>query len=562
MSAWPEWTLSSARKQGGRLASASPIVVTGMHRSGLSLIASLLEAMVADLPGKLEDADLAAGQRRLLAACDRPEDGVHPDWQRTERERLDRHRFQAEADALAVRHANEDTRWGWTDARTTPLLELWHGQLKNAVYILVYRVPWEVSDSLQRQGEDTFLRNPEHAYHLWESYNRLLRDFYVAHADRCVMVCANALPAGIEAFAHAVRMKLGLPARDADLRAIYDPTLLNTTASDHPLVDLSTAIWPRCAQLLSELDGLADVPAAGRWHGKPFQSRLLRPDSQAGPGDVDLSVVIPCYNQGALLVEAVASVEAFAPARCELAIINDGSTDARTLEILDTLRALGYFVLDQANKGLAATRNAGIRQTRGRYILPLDDDNRIRARFIQDALAVLDSCPSIGVVYGNRCDFGLLSGECAVPDFDLYRMLCGNYIDACAVIRRQLWLDCQGYDESMRALEDYELWIHAASRGWHFHHLPYVTFDYRTRPDSLIRRTLDTPGAHEECGDKIRRKHANVYWWTSLTQIETLTARLAEHAAREREHTAEIDRLRAEVAGLTNAAPRKPDDAV
>src|SRR5262249_38052675 len=195
------------------------------------------------------------------------------------------------------------------------------------------------------------------------------------------------------------------------------------------------AVWPHCTQLLSELDGLADISAAGLWQQRPVRSRLARPDSPAEQSSIDLSIVTPCYNQGALLVEAIASVERCAPPGCELIIVNDGSQQPRTLEIMRVLTSCGYFIVDQQNLGLSAARNAGIALARGRYILPLDDDNRIRANFVQDAIRVLDSSPDVGVVYGDRCEFGLRSRELPIAEFDVPKILTTNYIDACAVFR-------------------------------------------------------------------------------------------------------------------------------
>ena len=78
--------------------------------------------------------------------------------------------------------------------------------------------------------------------------------------------------------------------------------------------------------------------------------------------------------------------ERTAPPNCELIIVNDGSRQPRTLEILALLKELGYYVHDQPNLGLSGARNAAIARARGRYILPLDDDNRLRPGYISDAV--------------------------------------------------------------------------------------------------------------------------------------------------------------------------------
>jgi GT2 family glycosyltransferase len=186
----------------------------------------------------------------------------------------------------------------------------------------------------------------------------------------------------------------------------------------------------------------------------------------------------------------VASAERAAAERSELLVVNDGSREERTLEVLDVLRRAGYTVIDQEQGGVAAARNRGIREARGRYLLPLDADNRLRPGFPAAAVSILDAEPAVGVVYGDREEFGCRSGTVAAPEFDLDGLLRANFIDACAVVRREVWEQCGGYDGAMPAQgwEDWELWICAAERGWRFHRLPGITFDYRVRPGSLSSR--------------------------------------------------------------------------
>src|SRR5262249_43902634 len=141
----------------------------------------------------------------------------------------------------------------------------------------------------------------------------------------------------------------------------------------------------------------------------------------------------------------------------------------------------------QENRGLTAARNRGFELATGPYVLPLDSDNRLRAGYLEAAARVLDEDPGTGVVYGDRFELGLRSGAVQVPAFDLDTLLTGNFIDACAVIRKRLWAECGGFDRAapLPGWEDWQLWISAAERGWGFHHLPGVMFEYRVRPGSM-----------------------------------------------------------------------------
>jgi hypothetical protein len=468
----------------------------------------LLPADSNNVRGYFEDLEFLQLQRRIVSACCPANDGGHPDWGWTESESFDQSclkRFVPEASALIASRSDRSRPWGWKDPRTTLLLDFWNGLLEDARYILVYRFPWDVADSMQRLGAEVFLRNPEYGYRIWAFYNRRIRDFYAKNSDRCLLISSNALRGNYREFSRLIHDKLRTDVASASLDGIDEPDLLRSRVHCDPLIDLVAAVWPGCIELLSELDSLADISSAALWQARPVRSRLAR-GSVSGEKPIDLSVVTPCYNHGVFLVEAIASVERSAPSNCELIIVNDGSDQPRTLEILETLRRLGYFITDQQNKGLSAARNSGIALARGRYILTLDADNRIRPKFIEDAVQVLDSSPDVGVIYGGRQDFGLRTVSHSVADFDLALILQGNYIDACAVFRRQMWRDCGGYDAQMSPMEDWELWIHAAERGWRFHHLDYVTFEYRVRPDSLISR-VDSVEALEELRGTILRKH-------------------------------------------------------
>ena len=210
----------------------------------------------------------------------------------------------------------------------------------------------------------------------------------------------------------------------------------------------------------------------------------LSPSSQS----VILSVVIPCYNQGEYLLEAIASVEACLDPVYEIVIVNDGSTNLVTLSVVHYLEEQGYFVLNQENQGLASARNNGIEKSKGRYILPLDADNKIRSDYISKGIEVLDRNPDVGVVYGKPEWFGEGQRSWDIPEkFDAGRLPLGNYIDACTVLRKSLWEDCGGYDVNMPVpgWEDWDLWLSAIEKGWKFHYIPEVLFDYRVRADSM-----------------------------------------------------------------------------
>ncbi|WP_017660950.1 glycosyltransferase [Baaleninema simplex] len=270
-----------------------------------------------------------------------------------------------------------------------------------------------------------------------------------------------------------------------------------------------------------------EIPQFGETLQTPLFSTLENSQVSATP---ILSVVIPCYNDGEYLEDAIRSVETYPEPIYEILIVNDGSTDSLTLAVLENLRQRGYRILNQPNRGLAAARNRGIEDARGRYILPLDADNRIRHEYIEKGIEILDRIPSVGVVYGDVLLFGTRNHIHHVPPFDLERLLQGNYIDACAVFRKQVWREVGGYDTEIPenlGYEDWEFWLSVAEKDWQFYKVSEVLFEYRMRSDSMVN-ACNIPENREKLFSYICQKHRSLYesrWLRVLVEKESATLR-------------------------------------
>lgn len=541
-----------------------PLVVAGMHRSGTSLVASLAQAAGVDVGERLlepepanplgyfEDLGFLSLQQRMLTDSTPADDGGHRDWGWTESERLDRGRFslyREEATALIDARRRTDRPWGWKDPRTTLALDFWDELLGDAFYLLVYRYPWDVADSMQRLKAEVFLRNPEYAYRIWAFYNRRLLDFRRRHPERSLLISVNTLMRRPERFRSLLAERLGLDLPEERLQEIVGAGMLRTTDGADPLIGLVAATSPQVVRLLGELDAEADLPAAGLWEVPEVEKHRALPTPGTTP--VRLSVVIPCFDHGEFLIEAAASAERSIGEPYELIIVDDGSGQPRTLEVLAALENAGYFVVHQENRGLAAARNRGIELATGRYVLPLDADNRLRAE-ICEAMRVLEEDPRVGVVYGDRFEFGLRSGEVRLAPFDLDTLLAGNFIDACAVIRRRVWDECGGFDNAMpyQGWEDWDFWIAAAERGWRFHHLPRITFEYRVRPESMISHCA-RPEVGQPLQAYIVEKHRELY----LRRLPQLLV-IVQALQRESRNPFELDHVASQLAASVRERER------
>ena len=202
-----------------------------------------------------------------------------------------------------------------------------------------------------------------------------------------------------------------------------------------------------------------------------------------------LSIIIPCYNSASTLESTLESVNDQDFQDWEAIIVNDGSTDATeemALKWVNRDNRFKYF--SKQNEGLGKTRNFGILKAKGKYVLPLDSDNLVANDFAKEAIAILENNNEIGVVHGDAEYFGEKSGLWKVDEFDLTRILIGNYIDACAIYRKVLWEKVGGYAENMpfQGHEDWELWIAFGSVGVQFKYLNKITFKYRVTSNSMI----------------------------------------------------------------------------
>jgi hypothetical protein len=455
----------------------------------------------------------------------------HQDWGWTERvdeipmdaARLDR--FIPEAEALVARRRtavepHESTPgataacWGWKDPRTSVLLDFWDARVPAARYIFTYRAPWDVAESMQRLGAEPFLRDPDLAFRIWRHYNRALMTFARRHRDRVVLVNASAVLRAPGALLTCIRDRFDMALDADDLGGIADISLLSI--ADPDAARFAAALHADCTALLRELEDLADLPGRA-----PLPSPLVAPPAATSPR---ISIVIPCFNDGAFLGDAIASVERTVTIPYELTIVDDGSDERQTQEIVRELERAGYRVLTLEHRGLAHARNRGIAQAQCDVVLPLDADNRLRTGFVEAALDVLARNSDVVAVYGDRYEFGQRSGrvEVGVPDLD--RLLCGNYIDACAVIRRDAWRACGGYDEAMpvQGHEDWELWLSMLERGFTLQRLGMVAFDYRVRPDSMLSRT--SPDVQAAIERYVLAKHAPFYLTHLRRQVDRLAA--------------------------------------
>jgi len=222
-----------------------------------------------------------------------------------------------------------------------------------------------------------------------------------------------------------------------------------------------------------------------------------------------VSIVIPCYNDGKYLKEAIESVETCDKNLYELIIVDDGSTDKFTINLFKDLKKRGYSVYRIRHKGVSAARNYGAKISKFQYLLFLDADDKVVSDFLEDGIKVLDKSRDVGVVYGDRNEFEGLN-HVFIQNFDISESIFESRLGICAIIRKKVWQDCNGFDENLSLGEDWEFWINAYEKGWKFHYLCKVSYYYRLRKDSTSS-LLKNKENQKKIIRYIYKKHNNLF---------------------------------------------------
>lgn len=224
-----------------------------------------------------------------------------------------------------------------------------------------------------------------------------------------------------------------------------------------------------------------------------------------------VSVIIPCYNHGLYLHQAIKSILNQTYRNFEIIIVDDGSDDKETLGILEKIDIQGVEVFHKQNGDVASARNYGIRRSCGEYILTLDADDRFAPTFIEKAVNILQKQPKVGMVTSYVQRFGeneIESGKLECKGGDIKDFLVKNQAVACLMFRFQCWKDAGGYDEEIQGFEDWEFAISVTKQGWTVYSIPEYLFFYRRVPGSMYRRVLDK---RPEITKYIVLKHAEMY---------------------------------------------------
>lgn len=240
-----------------------------------------------------------------------------------------------------------------------------------------------------------------------------------------------------------------------------------------------------------------------------------------------VSVIIPAYNARPWISDAIESALRQTHPPEEIIIVDDGSEDG-THGLVRARFGEDVRVLRQENRGLAAARNAGLAAARGELIQFLDADDLLLPSKLEKQVAVLGRDDLLDVVHSDFAFFAdghpgepWPSGHEPPPadSEPLLELIRGNTIAVHAALTRRVRIqEVGGFDESLGACEDLDLWLRMAAAGCRFHYMPDVLALYRVRPGSMsgdavrqaewtieVLTRVDVPGLPGSARQAVRR---------------------------------------------------------
>lgn len=206
-----------------------------------------------------------------------------------------------------------------------------------------------------------------------------------------------------------------------------------------------------------------------------------------------VSIITSYYNSKEFLKQTVNSVINQTFPYWEWIIVDDGSTQKETYEILKSLEAKDsrIKVYHKQNEGLAKGRDYAIKYSTTKYILPLDADDLIDPTYIETLYFTLETNKETSFAFTNSVGFGkyiYLSN----PDFDSERMKTDNHITATSLIRKEKIIELGGYGLAKRYVnEDWHLWLRMLAKGYYPVQVSFYGFWYRRRKTSLLSEIND-----------------------------------------------------------------------
>ena len=223
-----------------------------------------------------------------------------------------------------------------------------------------------------------------------------------------------------------------------------------------------------------------------------------------------ISIIIPCFNSGNVLKRAVDSVIKQTWPETEIVLVNDGSNDKKTIEILNSYSQLSQITLiNQNNLGLSAARNAGVKESKGDYLFFLDSDDWIEPDAMELMLCFYKDNDEEGFVFSDIILEGEVNKEIK-NNYNFFEQLFINKLPYSIFISKETWLKNGGYDEKMKTgYEDWDFNIRLGASNVYGKRLAKYLFHYNVSNSGML--ISKSSKNHSKIWNYIIKKNNNLY---------------------------------------------------
>lgn len=199
-----------------------------------------------------------------------------------------------------------------------------------------------------------------------------------------------------------------------------------------------------------------------------------------------LSVIVPAFNAAATVVPAIRSTLRALPRDAEIAVLDDGSTDA-TAQVVGMIDDQRVRLISRPNRGVAATLNDLLSATDSEIVARMDaDDIVLPGRFGRQMHAIDDGADAVFttvVTWGSGIPRVPRAAEILPAEFGLHLLLTNPVAHSTLLARRSAVVEAGGYRDL--PTEDYDLWLRMATHGARMHRLALPGLAYRLHPGQV-----------------------------------------------------------------------------
>ena len=231
-----------------------------------------------------------------------------------------------------------------------------------------------------------------------------------------------------------------------------------------------------------------------------------------------ISIVVPCFNSGKTLERTIKSIKNQTWLQKEIILVNDGSNDKNTLEVLKGYKNDSLIkVVNQKNKGLSSARNTGVNHAKGKYLFFLDSDDWIDLNALKEMYNFLHNNKKASYVFSDCLLEGSNKGE-RKKVFNLFEQMFINQIPYSIFIPKKIFVKNGFYDENMHlGYEDWELNVRLAANKYYGIRCPKPLFHYNvSNSGMLISKSIKN---HINIWKYIKDKNREFYKFKNIVQV-------------------------------------------